>query len=116
MMTGRAVARPAPHAAPAPPGAAAPNSGRAPHPPREGPSQEYGQWGRNQRPHGNLYGGASTPSALEYEAPENTGSLTGHILAQGRPDTGGSGNTTRVVTIMLIMLAAVVVVTVIAIS
>jgi hypothetical protein len=47
---------------------------------------------------------------------ENTDSLTGHILAQGRPDTDGSSNTTRVIMIMLITLAVVVVGTVIAIS
>jgi hypothetical protein len=81
--------------------------------PAQGHSREYSQWARNQPPHGNLYGGAP---AQHYQAPEHTDSLTGHILSQGRPDTGGSNNTTRVIMIMLIMLAVVVIGTVIAIS
>ena len=61
-------------------------------------------------------GALSAPARLGYEPLENTDSLTGHILAQGRPDTDGSSNTTRVIMIMLITLAVVVVGTVIAIS
>jgi hypothetical protein len=61
-------------------------------------------------------GALSAPAWLGYEPLENTDSLTGHILAQGRPDTDGSSNTTRVIMIMLITLAVVVVGTVIAIS
>jgi hypothetical protein len=108
----------APPAVPAgfapPPSVPAPPAGPTQHLPPDGLSREYSQWARKQRPHGNVYGAG--PGALGYETPESTDSLTGHILAQGRPDTDGSGNTLRVAMIMLIMLAAVVVVTVIAIS
>jgi hypothetical protein len=86
-----------------------------PYRPAEAHVREYNQWARNQPPHSNLYGGGPAP-AMQYEAPEHTDSLTGHILSQGRPDTDGSNNTTRVIMIMLIMLAVVVVGTVIAIS
>jgi hypothetical protein len=81
-----------------------------------GYSAGYGEWVPSQRSSGSVYGGAQAPAAPHYEPLENTDSLTGHILAQGRPDIDGSGNTVRVVAILLIMLAAVVVVTVIAIS
>jgi hypothetical protein len=53
---------------------------------------------------------------FEDDSVENTGSLTGHILRSGRPDTATNGNTTRVVVIMLVVLAVVVVVTAMAVS
>jgi hypothetical protein len=84
---------------------------RPPDPPEAIPtSPQYGEWARNQRPQGTVYGGrppepeqpgqyppgqtyaAPTASSLEYSGGsgplplESSGSLTGHILAQGRPD------------------------------
>jgi hypothetical protein len=93
-------------------------TGGPPYPPASGVvSSGYRQWAGNQQPRGDAYDGAwSAPARLGYHPTENTDSLTGHILRQGRPEPDGSGNTMRVVMIMLIMLAAVVVGTVIAIS
>jgi hypothetical protein len=53
--------------------------------------------------------------AVDYDSPETSGSLTGHILSQGRPDTS-TGSTGRVIMIMLVALAAVVIITVIAVT
>jgi hypothetical protein len=63
-------------------------------------------------------GAAAAPVMADIldDSPENTGSLTGHILRQGEPDTATGTNTTRVVVIMLVALAVVVVVMVIAVS
>jgi hypothetical protein len=96
--------------------ASQPSPGQAWHQASTGASPQYSQWARSQPSPGTTYGPGSARYATLFEATENTDSLTGRILAQGRPDTDGTGNTLRVVVIMLIMLAAVVVVTVIAIS
>jgi hypothetical protein len=54
-------------------------------------SAQYGEWARQQRPQGTVYGG-SAPSQDQpafgpggTSALEVSGSLTGHLLAQGRP-------------------------------
>jgi hypothetical protein len=56
------------------------------------PSAQYGEWARQQRPGGTVYGaGAPDQDRPAFTGPagtsplENSGSLTGHILAQGRP-------------------------------
>jgi hypothetical protein len=81
----------------------------------EGVSEEYSQWARNQRPQGNVYGGRSTAvPPVEDDALENSGSLTGQILAHGRLDPGpAKGSTAKVILIMLTVLVIMVVVTVI---
>jgi hypothetical protein len=92
-----------------------PPAGGPPYPPAQGISPEYSHAAHYQHPRDSGYDGAWS-ARLGYDPPEHTDSLTGQILARGRPDTDGSGNTMRVVMIMLIALAAVVVGTVIAIS
>lgn len=83
-------------------------------------SAEYGQWARNQRPPGSVYGGPGVPggpgprgsaaSAMpEVAAPvgqENSGSLTGHILAHGRMDPARSTNSTARVILRLALVVA----------
>jgi hypothetical protein len=61
-----------PWRAPAAPEVAAPGSDR------------YGDWARAGRPQGTVYGGQPLPSPAPASI-ENSGSLTGHILAQGHP-------------------------------
>ncbi|OLE28664.1 MAG: hypothetical protein AUG44_06805 [Actinobacteria bacterium 13_1_20CM_3_71_11] len=73
-------------------------------------SPQYGDWARQQRPQGTVYGG-SPPAydpARNQGVPsgyETSGSLTGHILSQGRPDTDdrSSGGTKAVIIIMVVM-------------
>jgi hypothetical protein len=48
-------------------------------------SDRYGDWARAGRPQGTVYGGQPLPSSSPPAAMENSGSLTGHILAQGHP-------------------------------
>jgi hypothetical protein len=47
-------------------------------------SDRYGEWARAGRPQGTVYGGQPPPSPVPMNV-ENSGSLTGHILAQGHP-------------------------------
>ena len=53
---------------------------------------------------------------IETRPAENTGSLTGRILAYGRPETDENGGNTRVVMIMLVVLVLAVLATVVAIT
>jgi len=81
-------------------------------------SPQYGEWARQQRPQGTVYGGA--PPAHDprgpnppYQSnasyhPEASGSLTGHILSQGREDSDGSGGSRAVFIIIGIMALLVV--------
>jgi hypothetical protein len=52
-------------------------------------SAQYGEWARQQRPQGTVYGGSAPgqdrPGPDGTSALEVSGSLTGHILSQGRP-------------------------------
>jgi hypothetical protein len=74
-------------------------------------SSQYGDWARRQRPQGTVYGGAPPAHDPAYGSVgstgyETSGSLTGHILAQGHPDTGAdrsSGGARAVIIIMVIM-------------
>ena len=84
-----------------------------PEPNRSGeavPSPQYGDWARRQRPQGTVYGGAPPGHDPAWGATgatgyETSGSLTGHILAQGHPDTGdrSSGGSKAVIIIMIIV-------------
>jgi hypothetical protein len=71
-------------------------------------SDRYGEWARAGRPQGTVYGGP-VPMTVE-----NSGSLTGHILAQGHPvvplpSTGRSKfMVTVVVLVCLLILGAIV--------
>jgi hypothetical protein len=71
-------------------------------------SDRYGEWARAGRPQGTVYGGPVPMVA------ENSGSLTGHILAQGHPvvplpSTGRSKFMVIVVVLVcLLVLGAVV--------
>jgi hypothetical protein len=73
---------------------------------------QYNQWARGQRPGGTVYGAGQVPATFNPASPlETSGSLTGHILAQGAPDTPpAKSRTTKVVIIMLVVLALVVMV------
>jgi hypothetical protein len=76
-------------------------------------SSQYGQWARQQRPQGTVYGG-SAPS--QDRGPGNTstaepsGSLTGHILAQGRPieAAGERSGVTRGVIIGMVVVCVLI--------
>jgi hypothetical protein len=75
-------------------------------PPAAAISPEYSQWARNQHAQGNVYGGFRGDSSLE-----NSGSLTGHILAQGLADNGPQrGRTTKLIVIMSVVLGVAVVI------
>lgn len=75
-------------------------------------SDRYGDWARSGRPQGTVYGGQPGPSPVPVAA-ENSGSLTGHILAQGHPvvplpSTGRSKfMVTVVVLVSLLVLGAI---------
>jgi hypothetical protein len=100
-------------------GPAAPESRHGPAAPdsRLPASPQYGDWARGQRPQGTVYGGAApsqdagpgpttSPLAIEYtQGMENSGSLTGHILAQGRPDTPDTrpGSSKKVIILMMVI-------------
>jgi hypothetical protein len=91
-------------------------------------SYQYGEWARRQRPQGTVYGG-SAPSYDPASAPvagyrpagvgsgldsgsleEVSGSLTGHILAQGRPDTPEERSSgSRAVVIIMVVVCILVV-------
>jgi hypothetical protein len=103
-------------ARPAPPPPISPAARReAPAGAAPATSPEYGQWARDQRP-GTTYGGATplgagqTTTAFPAGSPlENSGSLTGHILASGRADgPTPKSNTAKVLLIGLVMLAVLV--------
>jgi hypothetical protein len=80
-------------------------------------SPQYGDWARRQRPQGTVYGGA--PPAHDPARPpsgpsapggfETSGSLTGHILSQGRPDTDDRSSGTRAVIIIMIVMGVLVI-------
>jgi hypothetical protein len=63
-------------------------------------SAEYGHWARSQRAPGTVYGGpgphgsATRAPAVAAGSPETSGSLTGHILAQGQADVARPTNST----------------------
>ena len=69
-----------------------------------------------QRMHGTVYGGMGNDSPIDMTMPvsmnavDNSGSLTGHILAQGwaqEPDTNRRSNTKVAVAMMVVLLALV---------
>ncbi len=98
---------PVPQAPPEPP------SGSDPVWPAEGApatSSQYGDWARRQRPQGTVYGGAP-PAHDPAQAPppgfEPSGSLAGHILAQGRPEESSASS--KIVMIILIVMSVLVV-------
>ena len=125
---------PAPQPPPVPQQPAAPPPGDEPVWPAEPPtSSQYGDWARRQRPQGTVYGGAppaydrpvSQPPPAYEAAPysgagpyaaaeagrpgfETSGSLTGHILSQGRPERESSASS-KVVMIILIIMSLLVV-------
>jgi hypothetical protein len=80
-------------------------------PPAAPASSQYGQWARAQRPQGTVYG-ASAPLGQPLGPPlEQSGSLTGHILARGAPDVlPPKARTARVIVILGVALGAVVVI------
>lgn len=73
----------------------------------------YGEWARAGRPQGTVYGGQPAPGPGPMSV-ENSGSLTGHILAQGHPvePTPSTGRSkfmvVVVVVVCLLVLAAIV--------
>jgi hypothetical protein len=75
------------------------------------PSAEYGQWARNQRPPGTVYGGPGqrghAPAGGGASA-ENSGSLTGHILAQGSADVAEPRDHAKVIMVMTLITAALI--------
>jgi hypothetical protein len=89
----------------------APPTGLPPNgPPAAAISPEYSQWARNQHAQGNVYGGYN-PNSSANSSLENSGSLTGHILAQGLADTAPQrGRTTKVIMIMSVVLGVAVVI------
>jgi len=122
---------PPPPPSPAPPPPPIPQQPRAPIPqqprapapqpdnepvwPAGETSAQYGDWARRQRPQGTVYGGAP-PAYDAAQRPEGrpgfetSGSLTGHILAQGRPDRPAeSSNSSKIVMIILIAMSILVV-------
>ncbi|HEY2950125.1 MAG TPA: hypothetical protein VGJ53_17290 [Micromonosporaceae bacterium] len=100
--------------------ASAAEESRPPLPPSAVPvvaSAEYGQWARNQRPDGSVYGRPGGPAsrgpAMAEGGPpasqENSGSLTGHILGHGQMDVARSTNSTaRVILRATLVVAALV--------
>lgn len=109
LVPGAAVAAPpratpaaSPIAAPASPAVGATNG-----------SAQYQQWARGQGP-GTVYGGGRAdlpqPTTTLTGYMENSGSLTGHILAQGHQDMPTpKSSTAKVVVIMVIVLAVLVI-------
>jgi len=87
-----------------------PTSSPTPLAPADGPttpqSPGYRDWARDQRPEGTVYGGAEGHVTISMPADqqvENSGSLTGHILAQGWTDgPSQKTNTTKVVLMLLV--------------
>ncbi|MEO3748494.1 hypothetical protein [Plantactinospora sp. B5E13] len=72
------------------------------------PPAQYGDGARGQQPGGTVYGGAAgTSTSAMRDQVENSGSLTGHILAQGWADTPTqqSNNNKKVVLVLLVGLA-----------
>ncbi|MEO3928327.1 hypothetical protein ABGB07_31310 [Micromonosporaceae bacterium B7E4] len=83
----------------------------SPHQPSAGPttphSPGYRDWARDQRAEGTVYGGPEghVTVSMPTNQLENSGSLTGHILAQGWTDTPTQKtNTGKVVLVLLIGL------------
>ncbi|AVT31163.1 hypothetical protein [Plantactinospora sp. BB1] len=74
-------------------------------------SPGYRDWARDQRAEGTVYGGPEghVTVSMPTNQVENSGSLTGHILAQGWTDTPAQKtNTTRVVLVLMIGLGILV--------
>jgi hypothetical protein len=96
------------------------HGGYHPPPPQSAPPAEPERWGRDER--GTTYGGpgglgaGSMTTAMPAGNPvENSGSLTGHILSQGRADgPAPKSNTAKVLLIGAVLLAALVVIGLIA--
>jgi len=73
-------------------------------------SSQYGDWARRQRPQGTVYGGSPPAHDPAGRTPqETTGSLAGHILAQGRSDEADGGSGSKAVMIILIVMIILVV-------
>jgi hypothetical protein len=81
-------------------------------------SAQYGEWARQQRPQGTVYGGSAPSQDRMPFGPGGTsslevsGSLTGHILAQGRPveaagekSSGSRGVIIAMVLVCVLLLA-----------
>lgn len=74
-------------------------------------SPDYRDWARDQRAEGTLYGGPEghVTVSMPTNQVENSGSLTGHILAQGWTDTPAQkSNTAKVVLVLLVGLGILV--------
>jgi hypothetical protein len=74
-------------------------------------SPGYQDWARDQHPEGTVYGGPEghVTVSMPSNQVENSGSLTGHILAQGWTDTPSQKtNTGRVVIVLLVGLSILV--------
>jgi hypothetical protein len=77
------------------------------------PSAGYGDWARNQRSQGTVYGGQGgdngpLPMVPGMGAQENTGSLTGHILSQGSADEQPKSRNVKVIVIIIVILLVLV--------
>jgi hypothetical protein len=81
------------------------------------PSTGYGDWARNQRPQGTVYGGPGSGSASNngplptgpgVGQQESTGSLTGHILSQGAEDVQPKSRNVKVIVIIIVILLVLV--------
>jgi hypothetical protein len=106
------------------PGAALPGWPPSTNPTAPGPrgsaAADYDRWARGQRPAGRLYGNPEGPPPAEmttslsggrHSPLEVSGSLTGHIIAQGRPDRPAPrrniAKVAAVLVVILVILAAV---------
>jgi hypothetical protein len=95
-------------------GAAGPASAAQPNSAPVAASPEYHQWARNQRPAGTTYSGLGAgqmTTMMGGGSPlESSGSLTGHILAQGYADRPTpKSRTAKVLVIGLVLLGVLVV-------
>jgi hypothetical protein len=106
-----------PQAPAAPPAVPPPAAGPAPYDRGAGPSDSiYGWAAPQQRAEGTLYGPTGGYPTIDSTMPiqtnpvESSGSLTGHILAQGWADTPHARNTsnTKVIVAMALVLCALV--------
>ena len=71
-------------------------------------AERYGEWARNQRPQGTVYGGSSGATSLPTPL-ENSGSLTGHILSQGTADLPPPKSRTAKVLVIILGILVVLV-------
>jgi hypothetical protein len=100
----------------APPEPRWPPAPTSPPPPT---SVQYGEWARQQRPAGTVYGAGGPPlDRPAFTGPAGTnplevsGSLTGHILAQGRPVevAGEKSSGSKMVIVTMIIVCVVILV------